>query len=380
MRVGINLLFLKPGIAGGTETYCYGLLNAFAELAPQDFSFFIFCSDKPDLKFLENQPGFTIIRFRSVSASVGYRYFFEQTFFPFKLKKYNLDLLHSFGYVGPVFFKNHITTIHDTNAFAHEDMSSPKKILLQKFLKATARKCSHIIAVSAFTKGEIIKHLRSPEEKISVVHEASRFACVRTPLPLPGSFKELENKKYFVALGSVTKNKNLPVLIEAFQKLLSIIPEIRLVLVGHLPEDNSIQTYITTLRLSEQIIITGYLVEKELAAILQHAVCFVFPSLYEGFGLPVLEAQSLGVAVIASNRSAIPEIGRESVLYFNGNDSSELAQKMLAIVSDTNLQEHYIKAGLENSRRFSWKSTAEKTLDVYEKVYWSRAVTERDEG
>ena len=369
MRVGINLLFLKPGIAGGTETYSYSLLNAFAELAPQGFSFFIFCSDKPELKFLDNKPGFTIIRFRSVSASVGYRYFFEQTFFPFKLKKYKLDLLHSFGYVGPVFFKNHITTIHDTNAFAHEDMSSLKKILLQNFLKVTAKNCSHIIAVSAFTKGEIIKHLHTPEHKISVVHEASRFACAaRTHLPLPDSFKELKNKKYFVALGSVTKNKNLPVLIEAFQKVLSIMPETRLVLVGHLPEDNSIETYITTLRLREQIIITGYLPEKELAAIFQHAVCFVFPSLYEGFGLPVLEAQTLGVAVIASNRSAIPEIGQESVLYFNGTDPSDLSQKMLAIASDTNLQQHYIKAGLETSRRFSWKSTAENTLEVYEKV------------
>ena len=72
--------------------------------------------------------------------------------------------------------------------------------------------------------------------------------------------------------------------------------------------------------------------------------------------------------MIASHRSAIPEIGEESVLYFNGSDPSELSQKMLAIASDTNLQQHYVKAGLENSRRFSWKSTAEKTLEVYEKV------------
>lgn len=365
MRIGINLLFLKPQNTGGIQTYSECLLYAFEKLKKTDQVIFIFCNSTASLPRLKQNTSFNIIRYRFIGKSVLYRYFFEQFIFPFKLRKYKLDLLHSMGYVGPVFLKNHVVTIHDTNAFAHKEMPWLKKIFLSIFLKLTAHNCTHIITVSEFSKNEIIKYLKVPVEKISVIYEASKFEKIQTTYSLPYKFNGLSGIKYFVGLGSVTKNKNIQTLVLAFEKILRKNPDARLVLIGYMPADNSIMDLINKKNLSPEVIFTGYINDEELIAFFQHAACFVFPSLYEGFGLPLLEAQALGVPVIAANKTSLPEVAGNGAIYFNAEDADELAQVMQQTIDNDARVNHYKQLGFENCKRFSWDKAATETLQVY---------------
>lgn len=364
MRIGINLLFLKPGIAGGTETYSYGLLQGLMKVSSSKDEFFVFCNRNVNPHFLQHDLRFKTIKY-NVGKSVASRCLYEQFVFPFKLKKYKLNVLHSLGYTGPVVTKHHIVTIHDANAFVHTDMNFLKRLFLSFLMKQTAKSCTHIIAVSQFSKQEILKYIKVKATKISVVYEACKYPPSIKKYTLPEQFKFIENENYLVALSSVTKNKNINTLITAFKELSAKYPQLKLILIGYLPPDNSIQKTIEKNKLKGKIIITGYLNERDLIALFQHSISFVFPSLYEGFGLPLLEAQNLGVPVIASDKGALPEIGKDSVLYFNGSDTKELAKKIQMLLSDQSLRKYHKNAGYNNAKRFSWDATASKTLELY---------------
>lgn len=364
MRTGINLLFLKPGLAGGTETYSYGLLKGLAETASTENTFFIFCSYNLNLDFLNDKPNFLLIKY-NIGKSVAFRCFFEQFIFPFRLKKYKLDVLHSLGYIGPVTQKNHLVTIHDANAFAHTDMQWIKRIFLSFLMRLTAKMCTHIIAVSIFSKKEIIKHLHVAEQKITVIYEACKFARTGYNFDTTNKFDFLNNAQFFVGLSSTYKNKNIITLINAFKIISQQYPQLKLVLVGHLPIDNSIQKKIKTYNLANSIFVTGYVEEKELISIFRKSIAFVFPSVYEGFGLPLLEAQNLGVPVISSNKGSLPEIGGDSVLYFDALDEKELAEKMITIYTNKELYKNFIEKGFINASRFSWNITAKQVLELY---------------
>jgi glycosyltransferase involved in cell wall biosynthesis len=369
MKAGINLLFLKPGLAGGTETYTVNMLQAMKDLNRADITYYIFCSTELDLSFLSDNPQFIITRFNRVSRSLPYRFFFEQLIFPFRIKKYRLDVMHSFGYIGPAFIKNHLVTIHDTNVFAQKDtMPFTKRLLLPFFLKLVAKNCRHIIAVSNFSKSEIIKNLHVPALKISVVYEACKHNILQhNSVLLPGSYSYLAGTRYFVALSSNSPHKNIQTLLAAFKKALPAIAGVKLVLIGHLPPGNSLKQYITGEGLSGHVITTGFVDDATLLSLFKNAFCFVFPSLYEGFGLPLLEAQSAGLPVISSNMGSLPEIGGNSALYFNAMDADELAAVMTMINSDEEKRMNYIKWGFENIKKFSWQKAAFETIELYDR-------------
>lgn len=366
MKVGINLLFLKPGLAGGTETYSISLLKAMSHLTKNNIEYHIFCSSEMNLQFLSGFSQFNIVRFNRVSRSLAYRFFFEQVIFPFKLRKYNLNILHSYGYIGPLFTKNHIVTIHDTNAFAHKKaMPVAKKILLRFFLLATAKRCSHIITVSHFSKQEIVKYLKVSANKISVIYEAGKYDVqTNENYTLPAQYAHLWQNPYFIGLSSVSPHKNITTLILAFKQLVTKFPNLKLVLAGHLPAGNT-NIGITDDVINGKIIFTGFVDDIVLMSLLKNACCFVFPSLYEGFGLPLLEAQALEVPVIASNMGSLPEIGADSALYFQATNANELAKVMSEFLTDTEKKALYIKKGLENIKRFSWDKAAVETLQLY---------------
>jgi glycosyltransferase involved in cell wall biosynthesis len=367
MNIGINLLFLKQGLAGGTETYSISLLKAMAAKPENTMNYYIFCSSELTLDCLNNHPKFTIIRFKRVSRSLAYRFFFEQIIFPFHLKKYKLHVLHSHGYVGPLLVKNHIVTIHDTNAFAHTHaMPLLKKVLLRFFLKAISKQCSRIITVSEFSKQEIIKNLKAPETKISVVYEACKYGLSIKQVILPTEYQHLLNCGYFMGIGSLSSHKNIQTLLAAFKILGRTNTSIKLVLAGHLPSDTSSFSLFNDDEFKDRIIITGFITDTVLEALLQNAICFVFPSLYEGFGLPLLEAQNAGTVVIASNRGSLPEIGGSSAIYFPALDAVALASEMEQILHDERKRAKYVMLGRENVNRFSWGKAAKETIKIYE--------------
>jgi glycosyltransferase involved in cell wall biosynthesis len=371
MKIGINLLYLIPGQVGGTETYAVSLLNELADIDSSN-EYHVFLNRESSGLNLH-----AANRFRRVECPVNatsrlYRYAWEQALLPWLVKRLRLDVVHSLGYVCPLISPcPSVVTIHDVNFIALRDvMSRGKRAVLGAFVRQSARRASHIIAVSNFAKSEIRRHMGVSVDKFTVIHEGPG-----KPSDALGSAADWEEVRrrygittpYLVALGSQSAHKNVERLILAFAQITRRIPHC-LVLAGHLPANGSILSLVGRLGLESRILLTGFVSDAHLFQIMRHAGLFVFPSWYEGFGLPVLEAQGAGVPVACSSAAAIPEVAGMGAEYFNPESVEGMAKVIQDCLSDSNLCQSLIQRGKENLDRFSWRTAALRTLEVYARV------------
>lgn len=375
MRIGLNLLYLLPGIVGGTESYAIGLLEALARV-----------SDSSQYRLFINRETSLCGRFREsewhlvtcpVPASVrAIRYAWEQFVLPLQTRKYRLELLHSLGYVQPTRLPcKSVVTIHDLNFYNLGHLMSPtKRAALRYFVTLSARSADHIITVSEFSKRQIVKIMGIPPQKVTVtynavghrVHQALPFETVSQQYGLRGP--------YILALSSFSPHKNLASLIKAFAILREkCFRELRLVVAGHPPRDKrSLELFVRDHRLLDAVVFTGYVQDDVLPTLYAHAEAFVFPSLYEGFGIPVLEAFLYGAPVACSNAAALPEIAGDAACYFDPTNVEEMADVISRLLHDETLRKSLVKRGKERVAQFTWEETARKTLEVYRQVLGSR--------
>lgn len=364
MRIGLNLLYLLPGVVGGTETYAAGLLAGLAKTDRQD-EFFVFVNKEAENWPLPAAENFTRVACPVRAVSRARRYFFEQTYLPKWLKTRRIDLVHSLGYVGPHFCPcPSVVTIHDLNYRAFgKTMSLQRKLALEFFVKCSARRAKGIIAVSEFGREEIVRTFGVDIAKIFVTYEAPHV--VETE---PMNFGKVLSKygikqPYIVAFSSSSPHKNIPRLIQAFARARNDfnLPH-QLVMIGHLPAGE--QNFLDM----PGLVFTGYVDGPQKWTLLRGAEMLVFPSTYEGFGLPVLEAQQAGVPVLCSNAASLPEVAGEAAVYFDPLSVDEIAKGIGQAANDSGLREKLKQKGQENVGRFSWETTARKTLEVYEKA------------
>jgi glycosyltransferase involved in cell wall biosynthesis len=354
LKVGLNLLYLLPGVGGGTETYARGLLSGLARVA-SGHEFVVFCNEEAAAWPLPDGPFARVVC--PVAASVRpARYAFEQLRLPAWAHAEDLDVLHSLGYVAPLLaLCPSVVTIPDLNTIDFgRQLSRSKRIVLGAFTKWSARRADHILTISSFSKDRICEVLGIPRENVTVTLLASN----------PGRRVEdaagvSSARPYLVAFSSTSPNKNIPLLLEAFEKARALGVEHDLVLIGHLPASGFG-------RVPAGVRFTGWLPDDRRDAVVAGADALVFPSLYEGFGLPVLEAMALGVPVLASDRASLPEVGGDAASYFDPTNSQELAGKLVWIARDASARTALRAAGYENVKRFSWEQTASRTLDAYE--------------
>ncbi|MBI4004923.1 glycosyltransferase family 4 protein, partial [Candidatus Roizmanbacteria bacterium] len=179
----------------------------------------------------------------------------------------------------------------------------------------------------------------------------------------------LQPTTYLLYVGTLQPRKNILTLIDAFHKLWKQIQTYKLVIVGKkgwLYEE--IFTKVQELNLQEQVVFTDYLPDDQLVALYKNAFCFILPSLYEGFGIPVLEAMSFSCPVITSFASSLPEIGGDACLYFDPHSSDDLVEKIQRLRDDTALRKDLIKKGRERIKQFSWEKCADETLNVIQQA------------
>ncbi|MBA7590441.1 D-inositol-3-phosphate glycosyltransferase [subsurface metagenome] len=231
------------------------------------------------------------------------------------------------------------------------------------------RKATRIIAVSQSTKDDLIEHLGIADERISVVYEGIDHSLFR-----PVSHR-IYNHSYILFVGSEQPRKNFTTLLKAFSQLKSEprFKKLKLVKVGKAGGrgvDFRSQTIdvVESLHLSSEVIFTDFVPETDLPAYYSGAEVFVLPSLYEGFGFPVLEAMACGCPVITSNTSSLPEVVGKAGIMVDPHNTDSLAQAMWRVLTDSKLRDNMIRKGLEQSKRFSWEKAAEQTLEVYNKV------------
>jgi len=367
MRIGLNLLYLIPGVVGGTETYAISLLRAIARVDSKN-EYLAFVPREAAKLDLPTVPNFTRVVCNLRASRRPARYAWEQAVLPLQLRSRRVDLLHSLAYVGPLIAGcPHVVTIHDVNFAALRDsMPASRRRWLRLVVGGVARTARHVIAVSEFSRSEILRHLGAAPERVSVVHEAVETAALADE-PSWGILAAAHRvrKPYVLAFSSPSAHKNVPRLIESFAAAGASLPHL-LVLVGHLPPDASIRAAIHRLGLGNRVVVTGYVPSAHVRPLLRHADLFVSPSLYEGFGLSVLEAQAERVAVACSRVGSLPEVAGEGAVYFDPRSADDMGAVVRRALLDAGLREKLVCQGLENLTRFSWDEAARRTVAIYE--------------
>lgn len=297
-------------------------------------------------------------------------------FFDFKMifKNYPLffprissGIIHipNYFYAFPLLWKKPgriVLTVHDLIPSVYPFESVFPHILYNVSLRA-ARKADRIIVDSQNTKQDVLKFLRYPANKIDIVHlgvNTKKFKSLKKVKKVPCSI---------LYVGTEMPRKNLAVLIRAFAKLKQKLPQSKLIKVGkpHWPGARcKLVNLAKELNISASIEFKDYI--DDIVQEYNQAELFVFPSLYEGFGLPILEAMACKMPVICSNKTSLPEVGGDAVIYFDGYDEDDLAKKMFKVLTDKTLRKRLILKGLQRAKMFSWEKTAEKTLQVYKKL------------
>ena len=375
MRIGLNLLFLLPGQLAGIAVYTTSLVHALARLDNNN-RYFLFVNKETKGYFgdVTTQSNFHEIVCNVRASFRLARLLWEQFVLPLQLKRYHIDLVHSPGYFSPLLVScRSVTTIHDLNfIYARNSFSRAGYLVWRLMVPPSARHTDKIITVSQSSKRDIVKLLDLAPERVQVIYEA-------VPDIRPDRWRQslVDFSQYgicdqpIVSVASSHPHKNLPRLIEAYNILVrSYGLKNQLVLVGHRrAHAGLLETMIEQLGLEGKVILTGYVPDAHLQELYSRAILFVFPSLYEGFGLPILEAMTNGIPVVCSGVSSLPEVAGDAALFFDPYDVNDIAMKMYQVLQDLDLRQELISKGYENVKRFSWEQTARQTIGIYKDVY-----------
>lgn len=266
-----------------------------------------------------------------------------------------------------------VVTCHDIIPYIFNEFKGMRKFLFDLSVKGM-RKADKIIAVSESTKNDLIKYLNFPENKIEVIYESVNTYEFKLIENAREKLKEkgfdFGDNKLILYVGLDKPTKNIPELIKAFYKLKKLIPNVKLIKIGGYEwksERIKILKLIKDLNLEKDVLFFENINKENLVLFYNTADIFVFPSLYEGFGLPVLEAMACGCSVIASNKASIPEVVGDAGILIEPN-SDNLFKSMFNLLKDKGLRKELSKKGLEQAKKFSLEKECEKTLKVYEKL------------
>lgn len=347
-------------IRSSTGRYVERLVHYLEEI-DHDNQYTILVREKDKDYWQPTQPNFTTVVADFDDYSLA-----EQFGFWRFLNKLGPDVVHFCMPQQPILYRgNKLTTFHDLTLL--KTWNSDKnwliyhvKQLVGRFVfRRVARTSDHIIAISQFTKNELIEFAHIPEEKVSVIYEAS-------DIDLGSSRKyELPFTNYLLYVGQQSDYKNIRRLGEAHQRLLETQPELGLVLVGKKNESALANEAFFEKQGYRNIHFTDFIEDDQLNWLYQHAAAYVFPSLMEGFGLPGLEAMGHGTPVVSSNATCLPEVYGDAAYYFNPKDSHDIARAIAKVLSDEALRRELTTKGYEQVKKYSWKKMALQTHSTY---------------
>jgi len=362
---------------GGNETYAVNLIEALAEI-DQSNQYTLYVT-KPQAidRFANRWTNFQVRQTLPHTPLVRVPLTLSR-----ELRRRPVDLLHV-QYTAPPFAPCPVVaTIHDL-AFEHlpETFNRRSWMQLRLTVRHTARRAARIITVSEYSRQDIIKTYDIAADRVTVTPEAAAETFARitdeTNLQAVRKLYGIE-RDYILSLCSIQPRKNLVRLIEAYSLLRRLQPE------GKLPQlvlagkrgwlDNETLRAAQADELSPGIRFTGYVAEEHLNALYSGAICFVYPSYFEGFGLPILEAMKCGAPVIAGDRTSIPEVAGEAALLFDPFDTSSLVEALKRVLNDSEFRRTLSTRGMRRASKFHWKTTARLTLSTYEQAAARTAV------
>lgn len=282
------------------------------------------------------------------------------------------DIVHANNYFCPTGLRHArlVYTLYDLAVVAHPEFSTEaNRLVCFNGLFEASLRADMIISISEYSKQhflEVFPHY--PAERIRVFHPASRFSLTHDANNKNGQIKKLPSGAFWLSVGTLEPRKNLRRLLQAYAQLrqekLTDLPLAMAGGKGWLEED--LVDYITSLDLKPYVHLLGYVNDTQLRWLYRNCFAFVYPSLFEGFGMPVLEAMSLGAAVITSNVTSLPEIAGDAALSIAPNDVEGLIEAMTRLQNDSNLRTDFQQRAVARSTLFSWEQTAQAILEVYQ--------------
>ena len=387
MRLGINALFLQKPTTGMGQHLLHLLEGLdslerdqqYVLLAPRFRRAYTLRAPQLSDRFREVEVVSALARLGENVAQVWW----EQVGIVRAGTRERVDLLHSPYWSNPLWSPwPTVVTVHDVIQFVLPEYAWRKiSRLYFGIVSRSARNAHAIITVSECSKRDIVKLLSVPPERIHVIGNAvdDSLYPVRDAWLLASVRERYRiGPRFILYFGGFDLRKNVPRLIEAYARLpASVRKEYQLVIAGryqHLghPLFPDPRRTVDRLGLEGSVIFTGQIREQDKAPLYSAATVFAFPSLYEGFGMPVLEAMACGTPVLTSNRSALPEVAGDAGLLIDPYDISQIAEGLRQLVEDQSLREDLSRRGLERARRFTWRQVADQTVRVYREVVRGR--------
>lgn len=372
MRIGLDVTPL-PAQPVGAGVYMIQLARALDAL-DEDFELALI-AQRHGRRLIDDPPLKRAEWVETEDIGPARRLIWEQTTLPGLARRSRLDILHSLHYTRPVFLPcKSVVTFHDMTFFLFPHLHTrPKRLFFPAAMRMSARRSQALIADSENTRRDAMRILNLPGEKITTV------LCGIGPEFRPiGDTEALEAcrrrynlpKSFILYVGTVEPRKNLPMLLKAYARLAAAEAQIPLVIVGRrgwMYEE--VYELVETLQISERVLFTGYIPAEDLPMVYNLTEFFVYPSLYEGFGFPPLEAMACGAPVITTAISSMQDqVGAAGLLTPPG-DEQALFEAMRRLVQDDGLRRGLSEKGILHATRFSWPNTARDTLRVYQKVF-----------
>src|SRR5215475_7735138 len=375
MRIGIDAHAIGAR-QGGNETYISNLIKSLAEIDGDNlYTIYLANADAAARwreEFTNRYKNFSIRLLPPPTPLVR-----VPVYLTYELFRRPVDVLHV-QYTAPPFCRIPIVvTIHDL-AFERmpETFTRRGSFQLKLTVRRTAKKAARIATVSEYSRQDLLDIYKLPPEKVVVTYNGveSHF----TPRPdLPNESQEIRSRygisrDFLLAVGSLQPRKNLIRLIRAYAKLRSERADFtpQLGIVGRrVWLTHEIFDEVKKHRWADDVILTGYVADEDLPALYRAAKAFVYPSLFEGFGLPPLEAMACGTPVVTSGVSSLPEVTGGAALLIDPNDERALANALIEIVSNERLRAELRERGIAQAKKFTWRDAAEKTLRLYQEAY-----------
>ncbi len=353
LRIGVNALYLIPGGVGGTEIYLRNLLKALARVDSTNEYLVVTNRETGDL--VPAAPNFRALP-QSVAGRIRpARILWEQTVLPLQAARHHFDVLLNPGFTAPLISPcRQVTVFHDLQHKRHPEFfrwfDLPFWNLL---LYASARRSTRLISVSEPTRQDLLGYYRADSEVIPLGVEQQMFDIYRNRDPEP----------FVLCVSTLHPHKGIDSLLGAFAKFRETSPGFSLVLAGMRGfAAQAVERRVSALQLSGCVQVTGWIPREDLYDLYRRAAVFIYPSLFEGFGMPVTEAMAAGVPLACSDIEPLRSIAQGAALMFAAGDETAIARALQTLTSDPALCGRLVSAGRRRAAQFTWEAAAWKTL------------------
>jgi len=372
VRIGLNTLYLAPGRVGGVETYARGLVRGLARIDPRN-EYVLFANRENAPTWGALPANFAVHECPVRAASKVHRTLYEQLRLNAAARRLGIDLLHSLCHVAPPRRNGMraVVTIPDIIFLRFPgEFRFVQHHVAHRLMRRAVREADRVLVYSEHTKGDLRQEFGVPANRVDVAPLAPGEPA-RDPEAARPVLEALRIPEHYIySVLATYHHKNLDGLLRAFARLREreSVPHALVISGLRMAAHSRFEALVEELQLREDVIFTGWVPEAALRALYEGAACFVYPSLYEGFGLPVLEAMALGVPVVCSNATSLPEVAGDAALLVDPRDPAALAEALARCLKDDATRRMLVEKGRAHAARFTWEECARGTLASYQRA------------